>query len=718
MLQPTMNMEPEPENLNMIFGKMQLLMKKYFSFVSAAALAIVAVACSKEIEQPESELKNGERLELVGTAATKVSLGELQDNFYPLLWEATDKIRIWSAEDGGSIAGEIASVQDGYASQNVARFITDNAVDVTEAQDIVITYPSTLTYASGTVSGTVEAMQHQAGSNSSSHLGASAFAVATASLEAGKNGGVSFTLEHKTAFVKLVLSTSEYSSMSLKSAKLYCKGAALAGEASLDVASGALTGGAVSDCVGAVLDTPAAFSGTQEVYFTTLPADLTGQECYVIITMEDQTRTVTIPAKINGGKLVGGRLAIINLSDISASTNACDWYEPVETRDLLDAWAYGAQNSYFIEQKVKGGGKGELVFEVKARGDFTKVTQPKYYGLYSGASEMSTRKLIWLPGSVTAYEAQPTNTVSSDWKITIYSYDQAQTGHWATVALYDENYNILWSYMIMKYITGDEPGEVAYPGTDIVLLDRNLGSTYSNAKSEELKTFENPGAYFQWGRKDPFMWSNSGIDTRYKNVAVTSDVDVKTAIENPGILYAYTSASKGDWQMGERRTDLWGGVNNTSNWYDANATGHKTIYDPCPEGYRVPDARVFKEVEDKAERWEISNGSEYQTTDVIKSDSPFASTYSTLAYPLGDGKYDYWPYAGAKWGNNTNFGNRTAYNNNIGAIYWSNNVSPAATNLGVMMEYCYFSSAVNVNSRQTANRAQAFAVRCQKESLN
>ena len=170
--------------------------------------------------------------------------------------------------------------------------------------------------------------------------------------------------------------------------------------------------------------------------------------------------------------------------------------------------------------------------------------------------------------------------------------------------------------------------------------------------------------------------------------------------------------------MGERRTDLWGGVNNTSNWYDANATGHKTIYDPCPEGYRVPDARVFKEVEDKAERWEISNGSEYQTTDVIKSDSPFASTYSTLAYPLGDGKYDYWPYAGAKWGSNNNWGNRTASPNKHAAIYWANSVDPTATNLGVMMEYCYFSSAVNVNSRQTASRAQAFAVRCQKESLN
>ncbi|MGN0190613.1 MAG: hypothetical protein ACI39U_03065 [Candidatus Cryptobacteroides sp.] len=690
-------------------------MKKYFNFVWAAALAMVALACSKEIGQPGSELKNGERLELVGTAATKVSLGELEDNYYPLLWAASDKIRIWSAADGGSIAGETASVQDGYASKNVAKFITDNTVDVTSAQDIVITYSSSLTYASGTVSGTVEAVQHQASSNSSAHLGESAFAVATASLEAGKNGGVSFTLEHKTAFVKLVLSTSEYSAMNLKSAKLYCKGAALAGEASLDVASGVLTGGTVSDCVGAELETPAAFSGTQEVYFTALPADLTGQECYVIITMEDQTKTVTIPAKINGGKLVGGRLAIITVSDISAASNACDWYEPVETRDLLGAWAYGAQNSYFIEQTASGGAKSVLEFEVKARGDFTKVKKPVYYGLYTGASEMSTRKLIWLPGSVTGYESQPTNTVSSEGRITIYSYNQDHTGHWATVAIYDENYKILWSYMIMKYNTGDEPGDVAYPGTDIVLLDRNLGSTYSNALAEQKKTFDNAGAFFQWGRKDPFMWSNSNITDRYYNTYVTEEVDVQTAIENPGVLYAYVSASNGDWQMGEHRTDLWGGVNNTSDWYDPDAIGHKTIYDPCPEGYRVPDARVFKEVEDKAERWEISNGLDLQDTEYINADSPFAGTFSTLAYPLGDGKYDYWPYAGAKWGSNSNWGNRTGSTNKHGAIYWANSVDPTATNVGIMLEYCYFSAEKQMNNRHTSSRAHGYTIRCQKE---
>lgn len=712
-----MNTEQEPVSLNMMYGKMQLLMKQYIYIMTAAALSLAAVSCSRELQPEEQFRTEGVRIELVGTAAqqSKVSLGELNETYYPLLWNADDKIKIWSEEKSGGIAGEAASVKEGDAAKNVAAFITDNAVDVKASQNIVITYPASLTYASGTVTGEVAAVQHQKSADNSSHLGNSAFAVATAALEAGKNGGVAFTLEHKTAFVKLVLSTTEYASLNLKSAKLYCPGEALAGTVSLNVSEGTLSSSSTSDCVGVVLDSPSAFSRTQEVYFTAIPADLTGKECYVIVTMEDGSKTVTIPAKINGGKLVGGRLAIINLSDISSATNACDWYEPVETRDLLDAWAYGAQNSYFIEQTVSGGAKSVLEFEVKARGDFTKVRKPVYYGLYSGASEMSTRKLIWLPGSVTGYEAQPTNTVSSTGTVTIYSYNQAQTGHWATVAIYDENYKILWSYMIMKYNTGDEPKDVAYPGTDIVLLDRNLGSTYSNALAEEKKTFDNAGAFFQWGRKDPFMWSNSNISDRYYNVVVTSDVDINTAIENPGILYAYTSASKGDWQMKEHRTDLWGGVNNTSNWYDPAGVGHKTIYDPCPAGYRVPDARVLKEVEDKAERWEISNGSKYQTSNVIKADSPFASTFSTLAYPLGDGKYDYWPYAGAKWGNNNNFGNRTSSNTNTGAIYWSNNVSPDATHLGIMMEYCYFSSALNANIRQTANRAQAFTIRCQKE---
>ena len=95
----------------------------------------------------------------------------------------------------------------------------------------------------------------------------------------------------------------------------------------------------------------------RELYFTAVPCDLTGKDTYLIVTMEDDSKTVTIPAKINGGELRESCLSVITLSNISTSTNEYKWYDPVEVRDLVDGWAYGPQNTYFMEARPSGEGE-------------------------------------------------------------------------------------------------------------------------------------------------------------------------------------------------------------------------------------------------------------------------------------------------------------------------------------------------------------------------
>ncbi|MGN0190064.1 MAG: hypothetical protein ACI39U_00255, partial [Candidatus Cryptobacteroides sp.] len=469
--------------------------KIYGSLMLVAAVVATSVSCTKEnfVEQNGQE---GKRLVFSGSTVidTKIAIGEKDGQIYPLLWQEGDAISIWSANvapgdndpEGnptviGNLVGEQAQLWSGSSGKTSGVFQTNNPVSVSEDENIVILYPAaTLSYSEGVISATIPEFQEQRGSNSSIHIGKYAVAYDKILLKAEQTEDVTFHLTQKTAFVKLVLSTSEYSSMQLAGASLTCAGEKLSGAVKVNVEDGKLSSSATSDRVGVKYRTPVPFSQTQEVYFTALPCDLAGKECILTVSMTDGSKTVTIPAKINGGKLEESKLSVIKLDNISRSTVNCEWYEPEETRDLLDAWAYGPQNTYFIEQKANGSGDTEIKIDVKARGDFSKVKQPKYYGLYSGSSEMSTRKLIYLPNNVATYEEMPVNTVSNDWTITVYAYDQSQNGRWATVALYDEDYNIIWSYMIMKYVEGDEPGDVAYPGTDIVLLDRNLGSTYSN----------------------------------------------------------------------------------------------------------------------------------------------------------------------------------------------------------------------------------------------
>lgn len=716
-------------------------MKRYIFAAGTAVLA--AASCSIDENKLEQPYEEGTRITLSGQTSldTKVSIGEKDGETYPLLWATGDVIRISTkgaaaATDetpapAGTFSNEAAELFGESAGSTSGVFQTTNALNTDEAMDLVITYPGTAVYSEGVLTSAIPVFQTQRSANSSIHVGNYALAYDNdVKLEAGQTEGVTFSLEQKTAFVKVIVSTSEYSTYNLTEVTMYSEGAGLAGNVSVDTETGELTVTDPSDKVGAKISRPSLFSDTQEVYFTAIPCDLTGKDVYITVKMQNPNgpETVTVPVKVDGGKLEASKLSVIKLTGISSSSVEWEWYDPVETRDLVDKWAYGRQNTFFIEVKPSGEEPDHLKIDVKARGDISMVKEPKYYGLLS-PSDYNGRQVIYLPNNVTAYQSKPTNMVNADYTIDVYSNDQSKNvSSWGVVAIYDEDYNILWSFMIWKYLTGDEPKDVKYPVGDIVLMDRILGAkwSYRYAIKEKDGELDPTYAYFQWGRKDPFMWSNAGQEHFNKQLtpAGTSLADV---IAKPYMFNAYVNAggvnSLGDWQTEEHPTDLWGGsVVSAEGGYDESVTGHKTVFDPCPEGYRVPDPKVFAEVRRSGVRWEYPNGSSGQDAQLkenphlFNEDSPFYSkSQAVIAYPLGNGEYDYWPYAGVHYGNNANWGNRTPSNENYGAVYWSNCLS-TNTNSGVAMEYCYSSTVYN--SRYAGVRAQGFTVRCQKDTEN
>lgn len=172
----------------------------------------------------------------------------------------------------------------------------------------------------------------------------------------------------------------------------------------------------------------------------------------------------------------------------------------------------------------------------------------------------------------------------------------------AVLVAYDENKNILWSWHI--WIT-DKPKEITYTegSTSITILDRNIGATAAhwdgtdpNRSGTPLETF---GLYYQWGRKDPSMgppeWDYSPINMttapyydyssntyHAANVMRFESPTLKDAVENPMCLIMPTSQTQTyyfNW-LGEKIDFLWG-------YNSEKGTTKKTIYDPCPYGYRV-----------------------------------------------------------------------------------------------------------------------------------
>ena len=172
----------------------------------------------------------------------------------------------------------------------------------------------------------------------------------------------------------------------------------------------------------------------------------------------------------------------------------------------------------------------------------------------------------------------------------------------AVIAAYDDKGKVLWSWHV--WIT-DRPAEQSFSVGEhtITLLDRNLGATKavcSNA-SDALATY---GLYYQWGRKDPSMgpptynyspinlntapyYDFSSDEKTAAEVTQFAQPTLRNSVENPMYLILPTGQPLSyifNWTY-LRYDFLWG--------YDI-ATGMttKTIYDPCPYGYRVPSSEL------------------------------------------------------------------------------------------------------------------------------
>jgi hypothetical protein len=101
--------------------------------------------------------------------------------------------------------------------------------------------------------------------------------------------------------------------------------------------------------------------------------------------------------------------------------------------------------------------------------------------------------------------------------------------------------------------------------------------------------------YYQWGRKDPLR-PNNGSAGGEKDVFPTGVCGVYsqrvtqgTAIQNPHIMI---TAGETDWCSVSSPT-YWCGNNTITAEPSGNYKIIKTVYDPCPVGFHVPEYYVF-----------------------------------------------------------------------------------------------------------------------------
>ncbi len=162
----------------------------------------------------------------------------------------------------------------------------------------------------------------------------------------------------------------------------------------------------------------------------------------------------------------------------------------------------------------------------------------------------------------------------------------------AVIAAKDASGNILWSWHIWVCKDYDPIASAQeYYNNAGTMMDRNLGAT--SATPGEVQAL---GLLYQWGRKDPFLGgcqisysseinltqAASTLSTCPSPVSSNSSTGtIAYAVKNPTTFITYYRGSSDrnyDWYYtGSTSTD-------NNRWKST-----KTIYDPCPPGWRVPD---------------------------------------------------------------------------------------------------------------------------------
>ena len=132
----------------------------------------------------------------------------------------------------------------------------------------------------------------------------------------------------------------------------------------------------------------------------------------------------------------------------------------------------------------------------------------------------------------------------------------------AVIAAKNSKGTILWSWHIWCAEEGWQ--EHVYPNNAGTMMDRNLGAT--SATPGDVGAL---GLLYQWGRKDPFLGSSSVSESR-------------------------DAASTGVWKYLQGGSQALAEVNpmtfyGTMYLSDLCWMPEKTMYDPCPAGWRVPD---------------------------------------------------------------------------------------------------------------------------------
>ena len=317
----------------------------------------------------------------------------------------------------------------------------------------------------------------------------------------------------------------------------------------------------------------------------------------------------------------------------------------------------GATNSSaYTSSKTKVMGSEEFVLQEFVDHNDHKITSP-YINVQNSGDQATKAEVIWEDCQDIVTAPAVTGSGADSYLTFTIKKENLQNGN-AVVAVTNATGTVMWSWHLW-FTPKSSLKKIPFTsgGTTYNFMTDNLGWKYTKwtgglkrevvvkieqqAETGEKKTAtitlkqapgnnvrEGYGNLYQWGRKDPLpgtdnFYPNTPPNIGYKfndgyvivgdqvadytNPANVQRMEKRTiglSIREPGIMLPKVGGGKLGW-TNHQYINLWSADNDKM--YESETpikNGVKTIYDPSPVGFKVPDAYAFKDLSKGGAVWE------------------------------------------------------------------------------------------------------------------
>lgn len=673
-------------------------MKIKHIFILPALIVVALVGCNKperdvtqEEVQPRQEWTEGTfAFSSQFGAATKVGLNA--DN--SLFWTAGDKIAVYDykkstttkvQQDGSAISGGEGTTAAKFTPEthSASSDWYDGGDAASQAYSFFAWYPLNGSIPTPDESpvvtvGNVNATQTQAAGIGSYIICWAESETTKTVLESGT--APTFSFAPKTALLKLTIKNSADLPTKITSLRISAASGNIAGNASLNLATGVLSGGA-SNSITYTPSDPIEIAAGATASVPVLISVLPGTPGTLSVSMSHAGYIYTVSditlATIESGHVYAKTATITGIERGIAITNS-------NSENLLNSAAmvdnttpeyyyYGTANCIVFPSTATSANINIAPYKASVSGTEANNKFLRKAAAAGKNSDARKAKVIWAEGEL--YFDEAFKIVSGNTTQLVLSKSAGTKGN-ALIGIYDGSDKLLWSY------------HVWCPADSRVVPTEDSNFTAYNLALGQIESEYDTYMYYQWGRKDPLgrarpdFSGNQLLDVYGASLDCVGRTSTGETVNNLDYSRQHpnTFITEKD-NSGESTAHDWFSMTDTraaQNDYLWKYDGAPTIYDPCPVGYHIPSKDDYL--------WGNTSG---------KTPS-FTITRNGLVYVLGG-------YRG-RANANVNYVASSGY-------YWS---SQAVGGEPIRAYYLYFNAETSLNPANNDGRAYGFGVRCVK----